>query len=197
MPASELDIYRPVGEDGELSGLDDRLLTLAAQHLSPEQIAQQINIQGVTPLRVSQRIREILKSQDWLSASQQKSLLLLDLVRLRDILFDRVEGTETKITKHGEVLEVESDSRHASNLIRLLREWRSVIESMQKDIDSEKVTINRAYATVMIEAINVMFQRFILRLEQSGVKLPPERELMDLMEEVMPLGMQTLESKVS
>lgn len=195
-PGLELELYRPVGGDGGLSGLDARLLEFAAKRMTGEEMAAELGIEQMTPARCLQRVREILKAQNALSRNEQKALLLLDLVRARDTLFDRIEGTETKITKRGDVVDVESDPRHMSNLIRLLREWRGIIDSMQEDIDSSQVKITKAYADMMMRALEVVFRRMLARLAEEGFEIP-EDLARDLIEELLPLGFQALEEKIA
>jgi hypothetical protein len=194
-PVSDVALYRAVGEGGELSMLDKELLKLAAKRLSPEEIVKEGGLSAVlTPARAAQRIREILHSQDFLSLTEQKSLLLLDFVDLRDKLWERIDGTETRLTKHGDTIEVDSDPRHITNLIRLLKEWRGLVESMQTDIDSDSIKIRDAHASIMMAAMSVMFDRFLGKLEAAGYGVP-KAQAMEMWEEVMPLGFASLEKR--
>lgn len=197
-PGTDLMIYTPVGGEGGLSGMDDRLLRLVKDHprISMEELSEKLGIESMTPARCGQRVREILKAQDWLSITDQKSLLLLDLVWLRDRLFERIEDGESRITKYGQVIEVESNPALFSAAVRLLKEWHGIIQSMQSDVDGDKLTIRETHAKIMMDAIMVMFKEFITRLSEEGVEIPMALA-MALMEEVMPLGFQSLEKRTA
>ena len=198
-PGKEMALYSPVGSGGSLSGLDSRLLDIVAEaggRISAEEIAKKLGVESMTPARCAQRVREILKSQDLLSQVEQKALILLDFIKVRDLLFDRIDGTETRITKHGDVIEVESSPGLFNSMIRLLKEWRVLIESMRNDVDSETVLIREAHAQIMMEAISVMFKQLMVRLSEEGFDIPVTLA-MELMEEVMPLGFQALEKKTA
>lgn len=198
-PGKELALYSPVGSGGELSGLDARLLQIVAEHggrISGEELSKRLGIESMTPARCTQRVREILKSQDTLSQVEQKALILLDFIKVRDMLFERIEGTETRITKHGDTIEVESSPGLFNSMIRLLKEWRVLIESMRNDVDTETVKIREAHAKIMMDAISVMFKQLFIRLSEHGFEIPTALS-MELMEEAMGLGFQELEKKTS
>lgn len=195
-------LYRPFGEGGELSGFDMRLLEFASQRLTGEQMYEELGSpEGLSPARCIQRVKEIVKAQDYLSIAEQKSLLLLDFVKLRDKLWERIdEGTETKISKHGDTLEVGLDSAFYRALTQVLKEWRVTIDSMRNDVIGEEMTIRAAHAEIMMAAISVMFDRFVLRIEQHFSlykELPGAEEMRTVFEEVMPLGIAAVQAKVS
>lgn len=197
----EVSLYRPFGEGGELSGLDMKLLEFATQRLTGEQMFEQLGSPtGLSPARCIQRVKEIVKAQDYLSIAEQKSLLLLDFVRLRDRLWERIdEGTETKITKNGDVIDVGLDSAFYRALTQVLKEWRVTIDSMRNDVQGEEMTIRAAHAEIMMAAISVMFDRYTLRLEQHFdlyKSLPDAEEMRTIFEEVMPLGLSAVQAKV-
>lgn len=196
-PGTELALYSPVGSGGELSGLDARLLAIVADaggRISSEEISKQLGIPSMTPARCGQRVREILRSQDLLSQVEQKALILLDFIKVRDLLFDRIEGTETRITKHGDVIDVESSPGLFNSMIRLLKEWRVLIESMSQDVDSESLKIRKAHANAMLEAISLIFKHLFTRLGEEGYEIPTVLS-MELMEEAMALGFESLEKR--
>lgn len=189
----DIALVNRVGEGGQISGLDKQLLKMAAQRYTAEQMSEELG-GAIDPARCAQRVREIIKSQDILSVTEQKALLLLDMVELRDILFDRVKESDIAIDRNGDSIEIGSDPRHAANLIRLLREFRTLIESSQAEITSAQVMIREAHAQIMLAAIDVVFERFLLRLEQAGHELD-RAVAMQAMEEAMPLAFQALEKK--
>lgn len=190
-------LYSPLGEGGQLSGLDEQLLEMARKRMTAEQMYEELGSpSGMSPARCLQRVREIVRAQDYLSLTEQKALLLLDFIKLRDILFDRIEGTEIKINRHGDEIEVESSPGWANALVRVLKEWNKVIESMSADVEQGRSTIQRQHADLFMGAISVMFDRYNLRLEQAGATLPAASDLAEIWEEVMPLGFKSLTDKV-
>jgi len=200
-PGTEIMLYHRVGDGGELSGWDARLLQMAAERKTMEQMYEELGRpSGVSPARLGQRVREILNSQDWLSITDQKALLLLDFVKLRDVLWERLNGIEEKFNKHGDLIEVSAGSGWAQAFIRLLREWRGLLESMSADIDSDRLMIREAHAKIMIDALWVMFERFVLRLEAYFAeykRLPTRVEMNDMLEDVMPYAFESLEEKTA
>jgi len=170
---------------------------MAAERKTAEQMYEELGSPvSLSPARCAARVREIIKSQDLLSVNEQKALLLLDFIRLRDILFDRVEGTESRMTKSGDIVEVDSAPAWANALVRLLKEWRGTIDSMKADIDSEELLIRRAHAEIMVQAMRLSFERLMLELEKAGFEIP--RDLAEqIIEESIPIGFQSLEKRIS
>lgn len=195
----ELAIYRPVGEGGSLSALDERLLQVMGSNplTTPEQLAEQVGF-GLSPARAAARVHEIMVSQDWLSKTEQKALMLMDLIRLRDVVWEQVEAGGVRVyDEDGLPKRIEADPRWSQTLVRVFREWRNLIESMQADVASEKSMVRDAHAAIMIGALEVMFQRFLLRVEkaQAEGRTLGERDYRDLMEEVIPLGFASITEK--
>lgn len=201
--ASELGSTKPGVDIQHLSITDDRLLDMAADRKSFEQMYQELGRPpGMTAASIGSRVRTLLAAFQ-LDGPEQKALLLRDLVRLRDIIFERLEGENLKMTKDGDLIDVGPDAAWANAMVRVLKEWRSTIESMQKDVEGERQSIREAHAQIMLQAITVMFDRFVGRLEEansdefSGITFSGTRPaLMRLMEEVMPLGFQHLQENV-
>jgi len=198
-PLSEVSIYAAVGSDGELSGLDDQLLKIVAAaggHISGEEIAKELGISSMTPMRCVQRIREILKSQDILSQSDQKALILRDFVALRDKLFEQINDGDEVVTKDGDVISVPTSAGYYNAMIRLLKEWSALITSMRTDISQETVLIRQAHAKIMISAIEVMFGGMMDELKKQGYDIPNALG-MQILEEIMPKVFQALDEKTS
>lgn len=194
--AGEVDLYSAPGEGGKLSGLDTRLLELVAANprITPEALAEELGVESMTPARCAQRVREILKAQDWLSISEQRALLLNDLIRLRDILFDRLEGTETKIGRDGELIEVGSSPAWANALVRTIKEWNSVIKEMQKVVDEDRDTLRRVHADIMEVGIRLIFEKLCMEIAD---RYDIDRNGLDsIMEEAMPYGFTAIRKRV-
>lgn len=196
--AKDLTIYAPIGEGGQLSGFDEKLIEMATRRLTAEQMYEALgNPPSMTPARCFQRVREILKAQTRFSALEQQALLLNDFVKLRDVLWERIEGTETKITKNGDVIEVESGVGYFNAMARVLREWSRLMTEMQKNVDDGATTITQQDATLMMQVISIMFDRYHGMLEREGVKLPDANRRREMFEEIMPLGFQVLQERVA
>ena len=195
-------IYEPMGEGGQLSGLDRQILEMASKRMSADQMWVELGRPTtLTPARLLQRLKEILASQDVLTQQEQMALVLLDVIKLRELLWERLEdGKEAKITKHGEVVATGLGSSFYNTMARTLREMRVTIESMSKAVDGGGVTIRQAHADIMMAAISVMFDRFVARIEDH-VRLydamPEAGQLRTMFEEVMPLGFTSMEGKIA
>src|SRR5205823_5743116 len=97
------DLVKAVGEDDGLTATDKRLLQYARQNLSPNEMSEQF--QGLlSPSRCIARVREILRSHDYLSQVERRALVLLDMIELKEILLDhvRTEGGEVTNERTGE-----------------------------------------------------------------------------------------------
>ncbi|MDF2915915.1 MAG: hypothetical protein K0S70_132 [Microbacterium sp.] len=198
-PASE-----GIGVDLQaLSIYDDRLLDMASKRMSFEQMYDDLGCpDGTSPAAIGTRVRTLLAAYT-LDAVEQKSLLLRDLVRLRDIIFDELESDGIHVGADGEITAKELSPAWASAMVRLLKEWRSTIESMQDDLADSRQSIREAHAHIMLQAITIMFERFVARLEEanadefSGITFTGTRPaMMALLGEVMPLGFQHLQENV-
>lgn len=189
----EIRLYNAIGQGGQLSGFDMQLLEMAADRLTGEEMWEKLGEpDALSPARCIQRVKEIVRAQDYLSRHEQKALLLLDFIKLRDALWERIDdGNESRITKNGDVVDVGLGASYYNALTRVLKEWRTTIESMAKDVDNEEVSIRQVYADAMMAAISVMFDRFMGRLEKHFAlykELPDAADARTMFEEVMPLG---------
>lgn len=186
-----------------LSVMDDRLLEMAGKRMSFVQMYEELGEpDGMSPASIGTRVRTLLAAFE-LDAVEQKALLLRDLVRLRDIIFDQLEGENFKLDKDDNLIPTGPEPAWANAMVRLLKEWRSTVESMQKDLDGDRASLREAHAQIMMQAITVMFERFVLRLEEagqdefSGITFSGSRAaLMGLFGEVMPLGFEHLQRNV-
>lgn len=192
-----LDLRTRVGEGGSLSALDKRLLKYAAERKSPDEMSDLLG-GGLTPARCGQRVKEILASKDWLSIVEQQAVLMHEMVELKSILFEAVksEGSFVELQNGREVFR-DPDPRWSANLIRLFKEFRSFIADMEARVEGQAVTLREAHATILRMAIEVIFERFVLELEKEYGDIIDRRRMMEMMEEVIPQGLETIESKVA
>lgn len=169
---SSKQLNEPVGEGGALSGLDTRLLEYAAMKMSPEEMSNQL-AGAVDPARCAQRVREILRSQDWLSVVEQQAILMLDMYELRNILFDKVrENDVVTYNDNGDEVWSMQDPRWSANLIRLMKEFRAMLDATKAEVDKNKGNIRRAHADLMFGAIDLAFERLTFEIEKEINSLP-------------------------
>lgn len=189
------DLNRRVGEDDRLSGLDKQLLDMANKRFTGEQMEAELGGR-VSAARCIQRVREILKSQNYLDTVERQSLLLLDLVELKDILFQRVRD-EGGITtdRHGNDYWTLGDPRWSANLIRLLKEFRAMIETSAGEIEKNANTIRSAHRDIMYNAMELTFERFVFDLEKQFDI--PKSVLMEMFEKAIPVGFAALNERVA
>lgn len=186
---------RPGGDDG-LSVLDKKILEAAAQNKSPEEIAA---LAGTTPERAAQRVREILKTRDWLSIIERKQLLMNDFYDLRAYLVDMMEADRNPNEQYdikGHPFIPPSDPRWAANMNVLLKELRRIIEADEKVVKRDVDTIHQAQANLMVRAIGIAFNRMVTQLTEHYPELDPQIAY-DLMESALPHAMSTVEDRVA
>lgn len=202
MTDDAISLYSPIGEGGQLSGFDEKLIEYGRQRMSGEQMYNELGRPpSMTPARCVQRLREIVNAQDLLTTHEQMLLLMLDLVKLRDKLFEGMDVGTLGFNKDGdEVVVVDKFTPAWANATaRVLREMRQTIESMSKHNEGEDITIRRVHAEMMMAAITIMFERFVLRLEEHILnyqEMPDRTTLERIFEEVMPLGFASFEKHV-
>lgn len=188
------DLSKPVGAADGLSVTDRRLLALARRNLSPEEISEELG--GlISPARAAQRIREILRSHDWLSIEEQQGLLLLDMIELKEILLEHVreEGGLIEDPRSGGTYYSFGDPRWSANLIRLLGEMSKMILAARTDVESIKTTLRRKHAAVMTQAIQVTFA-IVARGVTSRTRDLDERDMIELLEEALPKAVAIVEA---
>jgi hypothetical protein len=190
------DLSKTVGEEGELSATDKRLLVMAKQNLTPDEMAEQMGF-GFTPVRCVQRIREILRSHDYLDQTEKRALILLDMTELKEILMDHVrsEGGEITNERTGETYYSFGDPRWAANLVKLLTEMNKLIASNKGEIDVARVKLRRRHASIMLTAIDLTFRLFTRKLKERGVEID-EGVMLELLEEVLPAAIASVEQNV-
>lgn len=188
------DLSRPVGAADGLSVTDKRLLALARRSMSPDEISEELG--GlISPARAAQRVKEILRSHDWLSQEEQQGLLLLDMLELRDILMDHVrnEGGLIEDPRGGGTYYSFGDPRWSGNLIRLLGEMSKMIVAAKADTETIKVTLRRKHAAVMTQAIDVAF-RMVARGVLERTHELDEQQMLDLLETALPRAIAVVEA---
>lgn len=185
-----------VGAGGVLSMLDKKLLKYASQRLTPIEMADRLdNI--ISPPQAAQRVREILRSWDWLSITDQKALVMMDLVELKEILLNRVRG-EGGIVEDGDGGRIYSygDPRWAAALTKVLTQMEKMIVNTQADLDAERGGIRRAHAMVFVRAVEMAFDRLSRQLREEFPQVPESR-MRHAIEDAVPLAIASIDAAVS
>jgi hypothetical protein len=190
------DLAKVVGAEGELSATDKRLLQYARQNLSPDEMAEKFG--GLlTPARCVQRVREILRSHDYLSQVERRALILLDMIELKEILLDHVrnEGGEVTNPNTGETYYSFGDPRWAGNLVKLLAEMNKLISADRGDIDAARIKIRRRHAEIFMRALDLTFRMLVRKMEAMGLG-GSEEVMLELLEECLPAALAAIEQDV-
>lgn len=186
---------RPGGSEG-LSVVDKKLLALAAQGRSPDELSAET---GVPPERAAQRVREILKTRDWLSTVEKRRLLMEDFYELRAYILEMMEADKNPNEQYdikGRPFVPPSDPRWSQNMLQLLRQLRDMIDKDEKSSIRDSESIREGHAKLMIRAISVAFNRMVMDLTSEYPEIDPQRAF-DLMEQALPGAMETVEAKVT
>lgn len=188
--AGELqDLTASIGEAG-LSGLDRKLLKLAAKRKTGEEMGEALNI---PPARAMQRVREILRTRNWLTVLEQKALLNEEMHELKNILFERVrkEGG-TYENKHGQEYWTFGDPRWSANLIKVLKELNGYLTASELQHEEEERFVDKEQARAMGEVLESAFKSFTKRLREDHPEIA-EIYLRDLMEDSLNVAFVKLD----
>jgi hypothetical protein len=185
-----------VGASGKLSMLDKKILKAASKRMTPTQISEHLD--GIiSPAAAAQRAREILSAWDWLSINEQRALILMDMIELKEILFDRVrqEGGLVE-TRDGEMTFTLGDPRWSANLMKLLGQMNDLITKETANVDSERQSIRHAHGMVMVRAIEMTFDSLARDLRAEFPQVPEERMRLAI-ESALPLAIATVDAAIS
>lgn len=181
-PRAHAELAKPVGADGELSGLDRRLLEMAAAKRSPEEMGEELSM---PPARAAQRVREILSSRDWLSRAEEEALLIQEMTDLKESLKRLVERFDDAEYLHG------LDPRYIAMLSKVMGDLMKAVEQRRKAAQSERISIRSAHAKLVVVAIERAFTHVSRELRMQYAV--DEVVLRDLMEEALPKAIASLQ----
>ena len=183
-PRARADLDKPVGADGQLSGMDARLLSMAASHKSPEEMGEELSI---PPLRAAQRVREILASHDWLTAAQQEQLVMQEMVELKDRLSSLVARFDDVDYLHG------LDPRMIAMLQKMLTDLLKAIDQRRKTAAAERLTIRASHAKLVVSAIERAFRSVMHDLgKKYGID---ELEARNALEAALPRAIEAIQAE--
>lgn len=182
---SHTELTKAVGIDGELSGLDARLLQMAAARRSPEEMGDET---GMAPARAAQRVREILASRDWLSNMEQEILLMQEMFELKNQIQDIVQRYAKADYLHA------MDPRWATTLQKLLTDLVKIVDNRSQRVSEARVTIRKAHATLITQAIEEAFNIALHELRERGVVID-ESVYRDALEQALPRAFQKIQDR--
>jgi hypothetical protein len=189
------DLHERVGEGGELTGLDKALIEMMTRNFSPEMMSDQLG-GAVSPERCLARTKEILRSTNVWDVVEKQAALMYDFVEVKNILFDRVrsEGGIYE-TKNGMEFWTQGDPRWSANLIKVLKEFRSMIEATEAAVNKNAGTLRDGQRDLVFASIEKMFNHFLFDLEQYLGARVDKPKLLEMMERAIPVGFAMIEEK--
>lgn len=180
--ASRAELTKRVGEEGELSGLDARLLQMAAAGKSPQEMGEDT---GMSAARAAQRVREILASRDWLSNLEREILFMQEMIDLKVQIQDLVKRYSEANFLHG------MDPRWATTLQKILSDLMKVIDVRSKRVAEQRVTIRSAHAKLVTAVIEKAFKLLVHELRERNQEVD-EMVYRDALEEALPRAFEML-----
>lgn len=131
--------------------LDQRLLELADQGLSGQEIGEEMNI---PPAEAMVRIRRILEDRDWLTLLERQKLNILQLHKIKSRLFEQVDKSFIDPDMVREFLK-------ATEILDALLERASNINEDQLAVVSD------AQARALVKLFNLAWDKAIERLQEQ------------------------------
>ncbi|ACY35906.1 hypothetical protein CMP1-10 [Clavibacter phage CMP1] len=183
----------PGGENG-LNALDTRLLEMAANRKSPQEMQ---DATGIPAARCAQRVREILSARDWLSPLERRVLIMDDYAKLRTYMMEMMDAQRDGIPmvdKKGFGIVLPADPRWAANMLKLLNQLDYMIDRDAGELDNTLNKVKRNQARLMVEAIELAFERLTFEIEKKypGVE---QSVLMEFMEHALPKAIALVDSR--
>lgn len=178
------ELSKPVGAEGELSGMDARLLKLAASGRSMEEMSEEVPL---SPARAGQRVREILHSRDWLSHAEQELLVMQEMIELKDRLKAMVEKWDDADYLHG------LDPRMIAMFQKMLTDLLKAVEQRRKSAQDARITIRSAHAKLIVSAMERSF-RDLMHTLQAEYKID-EMVARDALEQALPRAIEAIQAE--
>jgi hypothetical protein len=163
-----------------LGPVDSKLLVGASKNLSPEQLSAEVK-GVVSPAVAAQRVRDILKSKDWLSFAEKKKLILEDAYFLLGTLRSQMQGYV--------------DEKQAAAFLKTIKQVADLLDHANAGNEKTLMQVREIHARVMGMAIKVAFERALLELQRRYPEIP-EDEIYEVLEASLPLAMTELDEVV-
>lgn len=184
------------GGEGGLSAFDKSLLEMSSQNLSLAEMSAET---GVPPLRIEQRVREILAARDWLSPIERRALLMDDFAVLRKFVLDMMEANRNGIeviNPKGFPVTIPADPRWSANMLKVLIQLDAMITRDAGQTSKTMNQIKKNQARLMVSAITLAFERFVFEVE----KVYPDVDkdvFRGFMETALPAAMEYVDAKTA
>lgn len=142
------------GKSGEIAKFDRKILTLAADGKSPEEISAELN--GVeTPEQIALRIKTLLAGRaNWLSIQEQKALVIIDLQETKDYIKAAIEAAGA-----------EEGIKGLASLVNAVKEVGLRLDEMQRSSDEVVSGIRRDQAVEWVKALMLVYDAVVDRLK--------------------------------
>lgn len=183
-----------VGADGELSGLDKRLLEMAAEGMSANEMSAQL---GIAPARAAQRVREILREKDFLSILEQEAIAIMELNRLKSFLWEVVErsGPHMETDEDGRDIVVLGDPRWAATLNKTIDSISRIVNGRRASNDLDRAKIRNSTAQLMYSAIELTFNNLLFQLRAEYPEVD-ELKIRNMVEDALPRAVAEIEARI-
>lgn len=181
-------LQKLVGADGQMSGLDKKLLDVAAAangNISPKDLAAEVGF-GLSPAQAASRLRAVLNSRDWLSVENKIQLHMHDLEELKSYIKDKMDEDKSGFVASGDGrgdLKFDiGDPRWSSNLLKVLTAIGAQHEAAFKRLKDAQTKVSEGNAAIMISAIDRAVSFFLFTLAEHYPDMD-ERVARDIMED--------------
>jgi len=162
---------------------DRTIIAGAASRKSLKEISKDLGGK-ISPEQVGVELEKLLNSTDYLSEAQEQRLLFLDMMRLKDLLFERAQGFgEEAAASYGP-------------LVRMLKLLDDTMQRVNNVVDDKVLRIQRAHADVMIQAINLTAEKMLFELHKRYPEVERE-ELQEILQMSLPAAVSSIESNLS
>ena len=180
------------GSERDAWSIWDRKLvqTAAARHgrVSPEELSK---ICGGSPAACAKRLRELLAARDWLSIIETRALITEDMLRLKEHLFNMMEGGEwydDRGRAYGS-----GDARWASELNKTLKEMSRQAELAVSQIDTARAKVRNSHADLMVSAIDQAFKLMMEAIAEEHPDIDVEDYRSRMMADFLPRAVAHIE----
>lgn len=163
-----------------LGPIDTKLLEGASRNLNPEQLSAEVK-GVVSPAVAAQRVKDILKSKDWLSYAERKKLVLEDAYFLLGKLRTQMEGYV--------------DEKQASAFLKNIKQIAELLDHANAGNEKTLMQVREIHARVMAMAIKVAFEKALFELQKRYPDIPDD-EIYEVLEESLPLAIGELDEVV-
>lgn len=189
----------PVGEGGEMSSMDKRLLEIAAKYngnISAADLAAEAGF-NIAPARAAQRLREILNTRDWLSIENKIALQVEDIVDLKQYIREkmRLDDGEREIFHERGGTEVSlGDPRWTANMTKVLALLGTQLDKALARQKDAKAKISSGNAAIMVSALDRAMSKWLFRMQDLYPEID-EGIARDALEDALTAAFQVVDEQ--